>query len=32
MEIEPEGGCLDVISRLLFGVIMVIGALIVLLG
>lgn len=32
MSAEPEGGCLEVISRLMLGVIMVIGVLLVLLG
>lgn len=32
MNAEPEGGCLEVISRLMFGVILVIGMLIVLIG
>lgn len=32
MRAEPEGGCLEVISRLMFGVIAVIGVLIIVLG
>ncbi len=31
MDMGPEGGCFEVISRLLFGVVMMIGMLIVLL-